>query len=327
MKINISILLLLFALLASCNKQAVPKLPASYIDYLNEKQVLGITASANDVWVLSSTVCDTCNVPVYVSSVPLNYQLTKIAGNTYSVDERTPVWKPVRDRNNNLYAKGKNHKDIYKINGINDYSLVVETGDLMVNDFVFDHDNHLWIWGTNGIGYWDDSSLKVYNQSNSILPTNIMHGIAVDANNIIWIPLDYSGKGILKIDNGNWSIVPISSIPGVNNEYLANPVADNDGNIWFNTAALATSKIVKYNGSTWTTVSSNNNAYIIGKDQKGNIWQTVNNTDSQNPSSLYSLKDNEWQLVSAPGNKGYIFHVDVTDNNTFIGTSRGLVVK
>lgn len=268
MKTNFSILLILVGLLTSCNKQAVTKLPTSYIDYFTEKQVLGITASGNDVWVFSSTVCDTCVVPIYVSAVPLNYQLTKITGSTYSVDEKTPVWKPVKDRNNNLYAKGKNYKNIYKINGINDYSLMLETGDLMINDFVFDYNNHLWIWGTNGIGYWDGSSLKVYNQSNSILPTNIAHGIAVDANNTIWIPLDYAGKGILKIDNGNWGIIPISSIPGVNGGYLADPVADNDGNIWFNTAALATSKIIKYNSSTWITMSSNDNAYIIGNDQK-----------------------------------------------------------
>jgi ligand-binding sensor domain-containing protein len=329
MKTNICILLLLLGLLTSCKKQTAVKLPGSYLEYLDEKQILGITATGNDVWVLSSTVCDTCSVPAYVSSIPLNYQLTEITGTDYKVDERTPVWKPVRDKNNNLYAKGINYKGIYRINGINDYSLMVETGDLMVNDFVFDNNNHIWIWGTTGIGYWNGSHLQVYNTSNSDLPTNIIHGIAVDINNTVWMPLDYAGKGILKIDNGNRSIMPITDIPGLGaDNYLARPVADDAGNIWFSVDASASPKVVRYDGSNWETERPSNLTFIIGKDQKGTVWKTVNNSNtSREPTSLYYLKNNEWQQVSTGGSKGYIYNVDVTDQNIFIGTSRGLLVK
>ncbi|MBX3254390.1 MAG: hypothetical protein KF862_09640 [Chitinophagaceae bacterium] len=330
MKTNIYILLLLIGAFTSCKKPNTVRLPGSYIEYLDEKQILGITASGNEVWVLSSTVCDTCSVPAYVSTVPLSYQLTRITGSSYRVDERTPVWKPVRDKNNNVYARGINYKGIYRINGVNDYSLIVETGDLMINDFVFDNNNHIWIWGTAGIGYWDGSRLEIYNSSTAGLPTDIIHGIAVDANNIVWAPLDYAGKGILKIDNGSRSIVPITSIPGLTaGNYLSNPVADSAGNIWFGTDAFATPKIVKYDGSNWTTISSDNNAYIVGRDQKGTIWQTRNNSTGspQGPTSLYYLKNNEWQQVNTSESKGYIYNVDVTDNNIFIGTSRGLLVK
>ncbi|MBX2923026.1 MAG: hypothetical protein KF746_12585 [Chitinophagaceae bacterium] len=329
MKTNIYILLLLIGVFTSCKKQNIVKLPESYIEYLNEKQILGITAAGNEVWVLSATVCDTCSVPIYVSSVPLNYQLTRITGNDYKVDERPRVGKPVRDKNNNLYAKGIDYKGIYKINGVNDYSLVVETGDLMINDFVFDNNNHIWIWGTTGIGYWDGNRLEVYNSSTAGLPTNIIHGITVDANNSVWAPLDYAGNGVLKIDNGNRSIVPITAIPGLtSNNYLSNPVADDAGNIWFNTYAFTSPKIVKYDGSSWTMLSADHDGYIIGRDQKGIVWQTRNNSNtSQGPTSLYYFKNNEWQQVNTGESKGYIYNVDVTDNNIFIGTSRGLLVR
>ncbi|MFT4017991.1 MAG: hypothetical protein QM668_13580 [Agriterribacter sp.] len=329
MKTNIYIILLLIGIFTSCKKQSAVKLPGSYLEYLDEKQILSITAAGNEVWVLSSTVCNTCSVPGYVSSVPLNYQLTKITGNSYKVDEKTRVGKPVRDRNNHLYAKGIDYKGIYKINDVNDYSLIVETGDLMVNDFVFDNNNHIWIWGTTGIGYWDGSRLEVYNSSTAGLPTDIIHGITVDANNIVWAPLDYAGKGVLKIDNGNRSIVPITSIPGLSpDNYLANPVADDAGNIWFSTYAFASPKIVKYDGSSWKMLPSDYDGYIIGRDQKGIVWQTRNNSSSsQGPTSLYHFTNNEWQQVNTSESKGYIYTVDVTDNNIFIGTSRGLLVK
>lgn len=329
MKTSVYILLLFIGLFTCCKKQSSPKLPGSYLEYLDEKQILSITAAGNEVWVFSSTVCDTCTVPGYVSAVPLNYQLTKITGDDYKVDERPRVGKPVRDKNNNLYARGIDYKGIYRINDINDYSLVVETGDWGINDFVFDNNNHIWIWGTTGIGYWDGSRLEIYNSSTAGLPTNIIHGITVDANNIVWAPLDYAGKGVLKIENGSRSIVPITSIPGLTaNNYLAYPVADDAGNIWFRTDALPSPKIVKYDGNNWTTIPSDSNAYIIGKDQKGTVWQTRNNSNiPSGPTSLYYLKNNEWQQLDTGDSKGYIYNVDVTDNNIFIGTSRGLLVR
>lgn len=321
-------LLLLTGLFASCKKQNTVKLPASYLEYLDERQILAVTAVSNEVWVLSSTLCETCSVPGYASFIPLNYQLTRITGNDYRVDENPRVGKPVRDRAGRLYARGSDLKGIYRINDIGDYSLVVETGDMMINDFVFDHNDHIWIWGTNGIGHWNGSRLEVYNTETAGLPTNIIHGITVDASNIVWAPLDYAGRGILKIENGNPEIVPITSIPGLtNSNYLAHPVADDAGNIWFHTDAIPSPKIVKYDGANWT-ISPANDTRIIGRDQKGAIWQTRRNGDtSPDPTSLFYLSNNEWLQINISESKGYIFHVDVTDNNIFIGTSRGLLVK
>ena len=64
---------------------------------------------------------------------------------------------------------------------------------------------------------------------------------------------------------------------------------------------------------------------FIGRDQKGTTWQKRNKSTGspQGPASLHYLKNNEWQKVNTSESKGYIYNVDVTDNNIFIGTSGG----
>ncbi len=332
MKTSICIAVFLIAMFCSCKKQAPVKLPDSYLEYLDEKGISGIIASGNDMWVSSYTTCTTCDVPPYMSFIPLTYQLTKISGNSYEVDENAPVLKPVRDRNGNLFATGSDRKNIYKINDLKNYSLIVETGDFFINDFVFDNNNHIWMWGSKGIGYWNGSELKTFNTSNSILPTDITHGIAVDSKGIIWVPLDFGGKGILKIDNGNWSIVPLASIAGITGlSYVSSPVADNEGNIWFRPFAVGQTgnKTIKYNGNSWTIESSTNSIVsILGKDQKGTIWKTESgNNNLMTPNSLFYLKNNEWQPFDTGGAIGYIFSVETNDDKVFIGTSRGLLMK
>lgn len=315
---------------ASCHKNTPLKFPGSYIEYLDERQILGITASGEEVWVFSSSICDTCKVPPHVSYIPMNNQLTKISNNTYKVDEKPPLSKPLKDRHGNLFAKGNNFKNIYRINGINNYSLVMETGDFLINDFVIDNDDNIWICGNKGVGCWNGRELKIYDPSNSILPVITAFELGVDTKGGIWIvPQNYAYKYLLKIQDGNWSKIEYNDIPALNNiTYLSKSTPDNDGNVWFNTYVAGKSKIIKYDGNNWTVGSSENRIAIIGKDQHGTIWKTENSyTDFKVPTTLYYLKNSNWEQLNIPESKGYVFSVDVTSDSVYIGTSGGLLVK
>ena len=227
--------------LFSCEKNDVNT--KTYSEYLSDKIIVSIRIFNNDIWVQSTKRCDTCYRPPMMSSIPMISQLTLIRDSIYRYEEPTLYSVPTSDHHGNLYVGLQNK--IYKVNDIHDYTLYLETGNFSFNYFAFDKDDNIWFGGYNGIAFWNGTELKVYNTSNSLLPSDITHGLAIDKDGIVWIALDF--KGLLKITGDLWEIIPNNEIPGLNTySYLHNPMVDNENNIWFNAfSSDATSSILK----------------------------------------------------------------------------------
>ena len=120
--------------------------------------------------------------------------------------------------------------------------------------------------------YGQDSVWTVYNTSNSGLPHNNVHGIAIDGNGNKWILT--LGGGLAKYDGTNWNIYNTSN-SGLPNNYTHAIAIDGTGNKWIGTPCCG---LGKYDGTNWTVYNisnsglPDNNVYVIVTDGNGNKW-------------------------------------------------------
>ena len=78
-----------------------------------------------------------------MSHIPTVRQLTLISDSSFEYEEPTSVRMLCIDSKGDLYTtSGKN---IYKLNNIGDYELVLETGDFYFNSFAFDKSDNIWL--------------------------------------------------------------------------------------------------------------------------------------------------------------------------------------
>lgn len=328
MKTPIKYLTIIFLMgLFSCEKNNSLLNKKSYIDYLSDKAIVSIRIFDDDIWLLSNKYCDTCYVSPIMSSRPIISQLTVINDSIFDYEEPTFVSTPTKDNQGNLYTASQNK--IFKINRIKDYEIILETGEFDFNYFTFDKNDNIWLGGYNGIAFWNGSELKIYNTSNSELPSNITHGLAIDNTGIVWIALDF--KGLLKITDDKWEIISNSEIPGLKtSSYLWSPIVDNENNIWFNVFSPATpSCFLKYDGNNWNYVYPDQEGYgYINIDTKGTIWiiNAIYENSSFKNSTLTYLQNNEWINFDVTMIKSKILTVNSDDKNVYIGTVKGLRV-
>lgn len=311
----------------SCEKNDSYLNNESYLDYLSDKAIVSIRIFDDNIWILSTKECDTCYVAPHMSFRPMISQLTVINDSSYDYEEPTFVSIPTMDHQGNLYTTSQNK--IFKFNGIKDYEIILETGDFNFNYFKFDKNDNIWFGGYNGIAFWNSSELKIYNTSNSELPSDITHGLAIDNTGSVWIALDF--KGLLKITDDKWEIISNSEIPGLKTySYLRSLIVDNENNIWFNVfSSDTTSSILKYDGKNWNYQYPNQNGYgTINIDSKGIFW--IINSEYENysfkKSTLTYLQNNEWIDFDVSMIKSKILTVNADDRNVYIGTVEGLIV-
>lgn len=311
--------------LYSCENDNTQINNGTYLDYLTDKAITSIRIYDQTIWISSTKICDTCYIAPYLSHIPTIEQLTMIKGSNFEFVEPSAFGTPREDSKGNLYVASNN--TLYKLIDINNYSVVLETGDFNFNSFTFDNDDNVWFSGYSGIAFWNKTDLRIYNSNNSELPTDIIHGLVVDNSGIVWVALDF--QGLLKIEFENWSIFPNSEIIGLkDNSYLHNLNIDSENNIWFNIFSPdINSNILVYNGSDWTY--QNDHYGNLTKDYKGTIWAINNNYDNGSliSSSLSFYRDNEWVGFDISDIDSKILTVNSDDNKVYIGTLNGLVEK
>jgi ligand-binding sensor domain-containing protein len=262
-----------------------------------------------------------------MSHIPTITQLTLIKDSSFEYEEPTSVRMPCIDSKGDLYTtSGKN---IYKLNNIGDYELVLETGDFYFNSFAFDENDNIWLSGHNGIAFWNGNELKVYNTKNSELPSDITHGLAIDKSGNVWVTLDFFG--LLQISGDYWEIIPNLSIPGLSDySYLKSAIVDNENNIWLSVFSPDTnSSILVYDSKEWIYQYPNQNGYgVMNIDSQGTIW--IINSDYENDSfkksSLVYLRNNVWINFDVSMIDKKILTVNADDKKVFIGTVEGLFI-
>jgi hypothetical protein len=183
---------------------------------------------------------------------------------------------------------------------------------------VIDNAGNKWVGFQNiGLGKFDGTTWTMYDVSNSLLPSNKVQALAVDASNNIWIGTD---NGLAKFDGTNWTVFTAgnSGIAGNNIRSLATL-----NGTWIGT----TNGFSKYNGSVFTNYSVSNSGLAgdtvqcFSFEPNGSVWIGTSN-------GLSKFSNNTWSTFSSY-NSGLISN-DILSlyyqpgGNTWIGTVSGL---
>jgi hypothetical protein len=330
MKIVNGLLLSVFLIPAiSCEKE-FPENNLSYIEHLRNRSIINIQIKDDTLFILSSRYCDTCHVPPYISSIPQIVEWTVIHDASFR-DYKPGDFSgfPVHDNRGNSYIAKEN--TIFKLNDAGEYERLINTGSYVFTYFTFDMNDNIWFYGdNNGIAFWNKSELKIYNTLNSELPVNRIHGLAVDRSGIVWISLDF--KGLLKIENQQWTVIPNSGIPGMSEySYLTGPKIVDENSVWFEVFNPdTTSCILRYRNDTWNYEFPDDTKYsVLIKDSRGTIWAVSNfyNYSDFNYSTLKYYNGNSWSDFDISGINSRILSVNADDHKVYIGTTTGLYEK
>jgi ligand-binding sensor domain-containing protein len=316
--------------ITSCETDDFADKKLSYLEYLNNKAIIAIHIHGETKYIFTSRYCDTCYVSPFQSHFPVIAEWTVINDSSYA--NYSPAdfsGLPISDMNGNLYiVKGNT---IYKLNANGEKEVLLNTGDYTFTSISFDNENNIWAYGeNNGIAFWDKSHLTVYNSQNSQLPTDRVHGLKVDNNGIVWVSLDF--KGLLKIENDNWIVIPNSEIPGLNQySYLRGPKFIQENSVWFEVFRPDTSSnILRLENEKWIYEFPDITEYFnIVMDSEGTIWSINNHIDVSGfkYATLKYYRNNSWIDFDVSDIQTNIFTVNATDKTVYIGTSKGLIEK
>lgn len=317
--------------LVSCETDDNVDKKVSYLDYLNDKSIIAIQIQNDTKYIFTSRFCDTCYVAPYMSYIPSIEEWTVIKNDSifenYSPNRFPGL--PRSDNKGNLYIAKANN--IYKLNKSGEYEQLLTTGEYVFQSFTFDNDDNIWFYGNNnGIAFWNKLDLNIYNTSNSPLPTNRIHGLAVDKSGVVWVSLDF--KGLLKIESGKWTVIPNSEIPGLSEySYLRGPKIVVDNSVWFEVFSPdTTSNVLRLENGDWIYEFPDNTKYCnLNIDSKGTIWAINNHYDYSDYqySTLKYYMNNSWINFDISDIHKQILTVNADDKKVYIGTIKGLIEK
>jgi len=324
MKILLSIILILFiTIFVSCeSKNSIEtedpsKTDNSYIDFFNNRVVFEIEIVDDIKYICSYLPCDTCSHSGEATP-PIWTIITNSSYSNYTFEEFLGI--PKKDSKGKLY-RGE-FKTLYKQNNNGDYELYLAFDDFFFQYFTLDKLDNIWFYGAYaGIAYWDKTNLHVYNPQNSLLPVNSVNGLVVDNSDIVWVCPD--GVGLLKIESGNWTLIPGSDIPGfTSSSYLTGPWLDNENNIWFKIYDSDTvANFLRLTDNEWHLASPGKGMTntVLKIDSKGVLWAIDYDL-------LTYFKNNEWVIFDS-GVGPQIITVNSDDSLVYIGTENGLFVR
>jgi len=101
-----------------------------------------------------------------------------------------------------------------------------------VDAITIDKQNNIWIATFFGLVKFDGTNWTVYNSSNSGLPGDIVHCIAIDDAGNKWIGL--WGDGLVKFDGNNWTVYTTKN-SGLPCNSVSTIAIDRNGNKWIGT--------------------------------------------------------------------------------------------
>lgn len=154
--------------------------------------------------------------------------------------------------------------------------------------------------------------------------------MAVDKSGIVWVSLDF--KGLLKIEQGVWTIIPNSEIPGLSKySYLRGPKIAIDNSVWFEVFSPdTTSNVLKLENGNWMYEFPDDTKYSrLNLDSKGTIWAINNHYDYSDYeySTLKYYRNNSWINFDIGDINKKIITVNADDDQVYIGTIQGLIEK
>jgi ligand-binding sensor domain-containing protein len=134
--------------------------------------------------------------------------------------------------------------------------------------------NYIWIGTTGGLAQIDKSSGKgtFYNTSNSDLPSNWIHSIAIDDSGNKWIGTWWDG--LVRFDGNNWDVYNTSNSGLPDNEVHAIAIDDRDIK-WIGTHSGG---LAKFDGTNWDVYNTSNSdlpdngILSIAIDSSDNKW-------------------------------------------------------
>jgi hypothetical protein len=267
------IIFLLLAVMSSCSKE--PKEKLTYFDYLSDKSISNIVPVNGEVWIESSSRCDTCYEMPHLSEP--KRQLTRISGNAFDFNPDFVYRNLQLDKEGKLFAHNYGDRsEIYRVNGLNDFTLHQSFPGFGFMRYAFDFNKNLWLSGYQGFAFSDGSELSIYNESNSEILSNITHSLAIDHGGIVWVALDF--KGLIRIKSGIWEHIPNTAIPGLKqNSYLSAITVDDNDRKWFKVFTpgdTGTNILSLYDGTEWTYHEPPNASswgHLVS-DVNGRIW-------------------------------------------------------
>ena len=330
MKRTVGFFFFLLAIIPSCKKDNDADPKVTYLEYLSDKSIKSIVPLNGEVWIESSSRCDTCYQMPHLSEP--TRQLTKIRGNKSFDSNPDFAYRSLQsDKDGNLYALyyGDNN-EIYMVNGLNDFSLHQSFSGFGFMRYTFDLNNNLWLSGYQGFAFSDGSELSVYNQSTTDMTTDLTHALAVDHGGVVWVALDY--HGLIRIKSGIWEHIPTAAIPGLQqNAYLSSIAVDDNSRKWFKVSTpgyTGTNILSLYDDVEWVyhePANASSYGHLMA-DVNGRIWYmsfVYENFAFKEP-NLSFYKNNEWFTVNVSHLKSIIMTVNAYEDKLLIGTQKGL---
>jgi len=176
-----------------------------------------------------------------------------------------------------------------------------------INDIAVDNTGVVWVATEEGLASIDGSTITVYNTQNSDLQSNIIKSIVFDNDNNLWLGT-YPG-GLYKKSGAEWTLYNSENTPFTSN-YVGSVEVDNDGNIWTSYA----STLYKYDGTTWSEFSSNNQFTENVSFTYGNsriIFDDENNIYASSDKGLVKFDGTNWSIYNTSNSN--IFANDIAE--------------
>lgn len=180
----------------------------------------------------------------------------------------------------------------------------------------------VWVWTNKGLVKLQSGTATVYNTPSSL--TRMVHDIAVDSKNNVWIGSDalikFDGKRFTFFNSKN-SCIPEDFIKCIS--------IDSKDNVWFSSSRIRTGGLVKYDGHSWTVYNPDNSSMpinfvqSISIDNDDDVWvalqEGVNTTYLVNISS-----NNNWTIHKSKDLLGFnpywYGNIQVNSQNNLCGS-------
>ena len=190
---------------------------------------------------------------------------------------------------------------------------------------VEDHAGNKWIATSNGLFKWNEEGWTHYNSENSGLPHDVMHCIAIDENDVMWIGTGYGG--LTRFDGQNWYSYNYgnSNIPF--DEVIAISINKNNGEIWI---CMYSFGIAKFDGNSFTHFITPDTPYEFDLNYDIAIENDTTVWVSTIGAGLARLCGNEWTVFDSTNSElsasSSLFIAIDHENNKYVTTNNGLFI-
>ncbi|MCK9321929.1 MAG: T9SS type A sorting domain-containing protein [Bacteroidales bacterium] len=190
---------------------------------------------------------------------------------------------------------------------------------------VEDQYGNKWIASSNGLFKWNGDVWTHYNSENSGLPHDVMHCIAIDKNDVMWIGTGYGG--LTRFDGINWFSYDYSNSNIPYTEIISISINNSNNEIWM---CLYGCGIAKFDGNSFTHYITPDSPweedlnYEIGIENDTTVWVTTIGV------GLARLSGNEWTIFDSTNSElsatSSLYIAIDYNNNKYVTTNNGLFI-